>query len=212
MNTTTQSNRPLRSLAFCLGTVVAIMFAFALCRKLGVVDPEFAKRGAAVALGFVLIVAGNFLPKFRLFAPGENDYGRARASERLAGWTFVVAGLAFVFLWLVAPMRSAMLISPLVGLTAFAMVAVHWAQQARQLRLCTEEQNDPDSPRMTKPLVGNLVILQILFAIMCTFLIFLSDAIWGDRVTQWLAVAFALTLPLLALPLSAQLTRPKTTS
>lgn len=212
MNSSQESTRPLISLALSLGTAFAIMLAFGVTKKLGVLDPEIAKRGAAAALGLVLIVTGNFLPKLRLFVFREDQASVARATERFAGWTFVITGMIFVGSWLLLPLRVAMTVSPLVGVCAFMVVALRWFRLGRRLEVRVEPEAATGRSEIAQPWVGGLVVLQILFGILWAFLVLLADAVWGDRVAQWLAVAYAILISLSLLPLAAIVARARSDS
>ena len=201
MKQTTRSNRPLVSIFIYLGSVCAIFVTFAVAKKIGALDPIDAKRCTAATLGFVLVIAGNFMPKIGLFYNGDENYAQAKAAERFAGIVFVSAGLGFVSLWIFTPLEVAMFASPILGIAAFGATAIHWMSQKRSSRL-TLELKGIAGVNQESTLAGRIVILQILFAILSVFVIFLADAIWGDSVSQSLAMVLALAISMSALPVA----------
>ena len=87
------------TLAFALLSIAA---GLAYARRIGVVSPDLAVRGTMAAIGLMLAVYGNAIPKvIKVTTP------RARAIQRFAGWAFVLAGLAYAVIWALAPMVHA---------------------------------------------------------------------------------------------------------
>ncbi|WP_306253037.1 hypothetical protein [Parvularcula sp. IMCC14364] len=98
-----------------------------LVEEVGLVGPGFEKRAVGVFLGLMLVMTGNFLPKTVRPLTAENcDPARAMATERFAGWVFVLAGLVYAGIWLFAPIEQAPLGSSLIGLAAFFVVLAAW--------------------------------------------------------------------------------------
>ncbi|MCI4644677.1 MAG: hypothetical protein MRY64_07840 [Hyphomonadaceae bacterium] len=180
----TNSTHPMRSLGIAIAAVVIFMMIFAVAKKTGYADPAFAKRGAAAMLGLMLVIAGNFVPKMRLFQPAKGNLAGASAVDRFAGWVFVICGLAFSTVWLFAPLDKAMLGSPMIGVAGFLLVLARWLSWRRG-------QAGSLVPSFTpgRALVG-LLLLSILWA----FAIFFVDAIWGDAVAQWTSIVFIIIL------------------
>ncbi|MGH8427287.1 MAG: hypothetical protein ACRES7_04800 [Gammaproteobacteria bacterium] len=105
-------------------TVLAL--ALTLAGNLGILDAVFVKRAIGVLIGVTIIVTGNFLPKIRpMNAPGC-DPVKATAAERVAGWMLVLSGLAYLALFIFAPLDRARLAAPIIGLAAIVVVAVNW--------------------------------------------------------------------------------------
>lgn len=173
------ANRPIITLAVCALGLTALMMGFAVAKKTGLIDADLAKRGAAAMIGILFIVAGNFVPKLRLFQP-DSDVPGASAVDRFAGWAFVLSGAAFVTVWTFAPIEKAMLGSPMIGLAVFMLVLARWlAWKGNRTHGLL--------PRFTP---GRIALGLLLVSVMWTFAIFLADAIWGDSVAQWLAIGF----------------------
>ncbi len=77
-----------------------------------------------VILGLVLVIVGNFMPKNVEPSSEERcEPSAAQALQRFAGWTFVLAGVAYSLVWLVFPLRHASLVSTLTLAAAVLLVA-----------------------------------------------------------------------------------------
>ena len=174
----------------------AILITFAVAKEFGLVGGEVAKRAVGMAIGAVLIVSGNVLPKFTLpLSMRTQNPERAMATERFAGWTFVLTGLVFVAAWLFVPLEHVKLVSSLVGLGAFGVVFASWVRFVRgehskdRLQLPAAESLAAQSE---DALAGRGSLIMVLHAVLWVFVILLSDSIWGDGVAQWLAVFFVI--------------------
>jgi hypothetical protein len=149
----------------------------------------------------MLIVVGNLLPKFRLFDSPSRDPAQTLATERFAGWVFVITGTAYSIIWAFVPMPSVMLISSIVGLSSFALVALDWIRRAIVSKASTARRQATEASFGKRILLGT-----ILLSLGWGIAIFLVDHIWGDAVSQWVAIVFASLIALVGPPLLA--TRP----
>ncbi len=114
--------------AITIGGLVVGVLVLAATKEFGILDASIVKRAVGMVFGTMLIVAGNILPK--ITQPLNSQRRNAvsiRMVERIAGWIFVVTGIAYISVWLFAPGEYAMLISSIVGLSAFVLVATIWA-------------------------------------------------------------------------------------
>lgn len=184
----TQAIEPRRAvipLAVSVCTIVGAMLAFGITKKTGTIDPDIARRGAATMLGLMLVVTGNYIPKLHLFRP-EGGQSGSSAVDRFAGWTFVGAGLAFVAIWLLAPIGKAMLASPMIGVAGFLLVLARW--------LAWGERADEGASILPRPTPVRATVFILLVSLLWTFAIFFADSVWGDRVAQWMAMGMILIL------------------
>lgn len=184
----TQAVEPRRAvipLAVGVCTIVGAMLAFGITKKTGILDPDVARRGAATMLGLMLVVTGNYIPKLHLFRP-ESVQSGSSAVDRFAGWTFVGAGLAFVAIWLCAPIDKAMLASPMIGVAGFLLVLARW--------LAWGEQAGGAASILPRPTPVRAAVFILLVSLLWTFAIFFADSIWGDSVAQWMAMGLILVL------------------
>ena len=81
-----------------------LMLAPAYVLKHAGVNPDLPMRVTMVLLGLYYVVSGNALPRrFTARAAQRPNAARTQAVQRFAGWTFVLAGLAFALAWIVLP-------------------------------------------------------------------------------------------------------------
>ena len=95
--------------------LLAIGLAALLGKALGSQD-ELFDRVYPIAMGAMLVGAGNFLPK-RRFGTGFLT-GESYPVRRFAGWCYVLGGAAYVAIWVCAPLRLA---TTLAGVAAATM-------------------------------------------------------------------------------------------
>jgi hypothetical protein len=87
----------------------ALMMAVSLSVKLlqafgAVADSDVSQRLTMVIVGFFIMFTGNAMPKMLTpLSVMQCNGARTQAFQRFAGWTFVLAGLAFAAAWLVLP-------------------------------------------------------------------------------------------------------------
>ena len=186
------SGFPVSSIAG-FGGLVAVLIAVAVGKETGAIGHDVAKRSIGIILGLMLIGVGNLLPKFRLFdAPGR-DPAQTLAAERFAGWVFVITGTAYVFIWVFTPMSSVMLVSSIVGLSSFALVAFDGTRRAIAKKPSTAERQATEATVVKRILLGT-----VLLTLGWGFAIFLVDHIWGDAVSQRVTVIFLIVFVLVA--------------
>ncbi|MBN4046487.1 hypothetical protein JYU02_00645 [bacterium AH-315-P15] len=165
----------------------AILVAAALGKEFGYIDGYVAKRIFGIIFGVVLVIMGNFLPKIvRPLSAQHSDPVKVLAAERFAGRTFVLAGIAYISVWVFAPPENAMLISSLVGLGAFALVATNWVWLIRGELPRNQQETKSDKIRHA--------MFQILFALFWVFAIFLADSLWGDHISRPMGIAYVFAL------------------
>ena len=194
MNSTTRTDFGSRVIAWGFLGLLVVIAGLAIGKKTGLVDYDVAKRGVAMALGAMMIGAGNLLPKFRLFdAPGRNP-ARILSAERLAGWTFVLGGIAYVVIWALAPIENAMLVSSIVGLGAFAFVALSWARAAGGSSPAASLESGRGGESAA---VKRILLFSILLTLLWTVVIFLVDYAWGDRASQMVAIGYPIAIGVL---------------
>jgi hypothetical protein len=189
----TENNElPVSSMLGFLG-LVAVMSAIAIGKETGAIENDIAKRGVGIILGLILIAAGNLLPKFRLFdAPGR-DPAQTLAAERFAGWVFVITGTAYVIIWALAPMSSVRLVSSIVGLTSFALVAFDLIRRAIATKPSAAGRQATEATYVKRMLLGTMLL-----GLGWGFALVLIDLIWGDTVSQRATVIFSIVFVLVA--------------
>jgi hypothetical protein len=160
---------------------VALVVVFGLAKLTGALDPLVARRGVGAMLGLLLLAAGNFVPKLRLFGPASAS-AQGDALDRFAGWTIVLCGIAFAAFFLLGRADQVFIFPPLIVLSAFLAVLARWLLGRGTRASCL--------PRPLTP--GRVVLVTILVTVLWTCAIFLVDAVWGDRVSRWMALVFPL--------------------
>ena len=81
-----------------------LMLASAFVLKRSGVDSDLPMRVTMVLLGLYYVVSGNAMPRrFTARAAQRPNAARIQEGQRFAGWTFVLAGLAFALAWIVLP-------------------------------------------------------------------------------------------------------------
>jgi hypothetical protein len=194
-----QSWAPLRSLVLSIVAVLAAVVTVGVGRRTGLLEPELAKRLGMVVFGIMLVVLGNYMPKF--VVPWSTP--AMVAARRFAGWVFVLAGAAYVAFCLLAPMPQAVVVPSVIGIAAFVLAGVNWVRAVRRGRQFPGTDGDVVTDIQLSPaLVVQRAGPHILLGLFFVFVLFLSDALWGDSVARWMAVGYCLALaigvPLLA--------------
>jgi hypothetical protein len=179
-----------------------VIIAIAIAKETGVIGHDFAKRGVGIILGLMLIGVGNLLPKFHLFDSSRRDPAQTLALERFAGWVFVIAGAAYAIIWAFVPMPSVIVISSIVGLSSFVLVALDWIRRA-----VTTKPSATTRPATGAAFDKRLLLGTMLLTLGYGIAMFLVDNIWGDAVSDWVAIAFASLLALGSVPLLAARSR-----
>ena len=89
--------------------MMGIPLALTLARSYGVVDDiDLGRRSTGVLIGAFLVMLGNVMPKnLPPLSSMRCDGARQQAFQRLAGWTWVLCGLATVVGWLALSIDSA---------------------------------------------------------------------------------------------------------
>lgn len=135
MSKNTHIARLARPTALIIGVLIIGVFVFVAAGEVDIIDAGVTKRAVAMIFGALLIVTGNLLPKIvRPLNAQFRNPTRTMTAERFAGWTFVLAGIAYIAVWALAPQKYAMLISSAVGLGAFVLVAGAWVWLTRGAR------------------------------------------------------------------------------
>ncbi|MCC6237461.1 MAG: hypothetical protein IT299_07790 [Dehalococcoidia bacterium] len=92
--------------------------------RLGYVDQGMAVRITMVAIGLMLLVNANLIPKTASHSP------RAMAVQRFLGWSMGVGALVWTALWLLAPMEIATVGAP-AAVVLGILTAVGYGLRAR---------------------------------------------------------------------------------
>lgn len=112
------------------GLMLLIPLGARLAARYGWVDTaEFEQRALMASLAAFIVITGNTIPKrLASLACMNVEPARVQAFYRLAGWVWVLTGLAFGVAWILLPSgaaRSATLVVVPVGIT---LIAYRWVR------------------------------------------------------------------------------------
>jgi low temperature requirement protein LtrA len=82
------------------GLLIVVSLILKYAQHAQMISPEVATRGGEVAIGLVLVLYANMMPK-------RIATGRRQVALRAGGWAFALAGLADAALWAFAPLSLA---------------------------------------------------------------------------------------------------------
>lgn len=117
------------------GLMMGIPLALTLARSYGLVDGlDVARRSTGVLTGLFLVMLGNVMPKNLPPLSSGCDGARQQAFHRLAGWTWVLCGLASAIGWLVLPIDLAETAAIVLVVAAIAVTIVLIGRLARSAR------------------------------------------------------------------------------
>ena len=116
--------------------MMGIPLALTLARSYGLVDnsDDVDRRSTGVLIGAFLAMLGNVMPKNLPPLSSGGDGARQQAFHRLAGWTWVLCGLASAIGWLVLPIDYGVAATIVPVVTAIAVSIVHLVRLARRPR------------------------------------------------------------------------------
>lgn len=187
---------PVRSAVVGFLVLVAIAMAMALARAIGLVDVSVEQRVLGLVIGAMIVVTGNFLPKMRPLNLGRGNPARTTAAELLAGWVLVLAGLAYIALFIFAPVNQARHFSSVIGIGAIGIIAVDWIWLALYMLFATPKPADDTSEmgrRLTRKRKTAILLLVAFFYVLATASVtfFFYDTPWGHQIGSWSIVVFS---------------------
>lgn len=123
--------------AVAAGVLLAVSLGDSMIDLLGIGDPPFAARTKGLLAGLLLLVIGNLTPKILGPVTAGRCESHSRSAQRFVGWTFVLAGFAYVAVWLFASVPAASRISTILCASAVALVLLRclWAYRHMFRRL-----------------------------------------------------------------------------
>jgi len=89
--------------------IISLAQAAALASAFGLrADRDLPERVTMIVLGAYFVVSGNAMPKtLKPLSALRGDPAAVQATRRVAGWMWVMTGLAFILIWLTAPLGIA---------------------------------------------------------------------------------------------------------
>ena len=117
--------------AVVFGAVIMLVpLVTKLAQGLGLLgEAEVARRFTMASFGAFLVVMGNGLPKtLQPLSSMTCDVAAVQAFQRFAGWTWVLTGMGYAFVWLALPLSIAKPIAMTVLLTGMLMTVARIAK------------------------------------------------------------------------------------
>jgi hypothetical protein len=121
-----------RGLVFA-GLILACSLLAKVATALGAIpDADVSRRVTMAILGIFFVFMGNAFPK--MLTPLSQltcDPAKVQAFQRFTGWTWVLTGFPFAFVWIVLPLDVAKPLSMLILLSGMLLVALRVVQLRR---------------------------------------------------------------------------------
>jgi hypothetical protein len=108
------------------GLMMAIPLSMKLATALGAVhDADLARRTTMILMGAFVAFTGNAMPKtLTPLSALQCDAAKVQAFQRVAGWTWMLTGVAFAISWLVLPLDLAKPVSVVLLMSGMLVVAL----------------------------------------------------------------------------------------
>jgi uncharacterized membrane protein len=102
----------IRRALWTAGALIGVALLLKWMSNTGAINGDVSERLIQVAIGVVLVVTANFVPK-QLSKISEDgcEPSRRQSLQRFTGWAFVLAGIAYAIIWIAAPMDVAFVAS-----------------------------------------------------------------------------------------------------
>jgi hypothetical protein len=174
--------------------LTAVMLAFAIAHRNGVVDATVAFRGIGTCVALMAIVTGNFLPKLRPLGATAGDVDRVAAAERRAGWLLVLMGLALAGVFLLAPVALARWIAPVVALGGVGLIELDWIWTVWITRPASGENvRAQGAPARERRRIAGSLLFGLAYVLVTASLKFISEDTSRLRsLGAWSVVGFAI--------------------
>jgi len=195
MNTQNACIRSIPRAAFAFIGLVGILTAVAGAKGMGFLEAAAARRAIGLLIGVTALVIGNFLPKLRpLHSPCANP-AKGMAAERSAGWILVLAGTAYIVLFLFEPLDQAGRLSSAIGIIALVAIAAKWGWLGRVALFGRQiaEKTDGLSERAEgrRLVVWLLAAFSYVFATACLVFLF-PNRPWVHNLGSWIVLGFGI--------------------
>ena len=109
------------------GLILAISLTLKLAQSQAGLSEILGDRLSGAAIGGVLIVMGNYIPK-KLQPLGARICGQkeAQAMQRFSGWAFVLGGMVYSLAWLFLPPARSDTVATSAVVISVLLVMSHW--------------------------------------------------------------------------------------
>jgi len=197
MNTQTPFTRPVKTAVLSFIGLTAVAMAFAAARKMGVIEPAVATRAIGLVIGLMVVVTGNLLPKMRPLNSPRGNPAKVTAAERFAGWILVLAGIAYLALFLFAPLDQALPVSSIIGMGALVVIAANWMWLARGALFRGRQKAEGTVALSERAAEKRKLVIWLLFAFFyvvataCVAFLF-GQKPWVHELALWMVVGFGM--------------------
>jgi hypothetical protein len=193
MNIQAPSIRPICSAVVGFLGVTLLLMAIGLADEMGIIESVVAKRAIGFAIGLMLVVVGNSLPKLRPLHSSRAQVN-STASERLSGWALVLAGSAWIALFAIAPLNLARQVAAVIGIGAVTLIAVNWTWLARQTFFVRTENEGTAIPVAMsagpRRMIGYLLFAFFFVIITACVKFLIVEKPLADQVASWMLLFF----------------------
>jgi hypothetical protein len=189
------SMRPVCSAVIGFLGVALVALVFGLANKVGVIDSDLTRRAIGLAIGFMVLVIGNYLPKLRPlnWAPVNAN---PTANERLSGWILVLTGISWIAFFAFAPLSQARHVSSLIGISAVTMIAVNWTRLIRKAFFGVRRRGKGMSFRELlagpRKIVGYLLFAFFFVVVSCCVKFLIDEEQLTNKLMSWMLCVFGI--------------------
>lgn len=196
MNMHAPSIRPIFSAVAGFLSVTLLLIAIGLADKIGVIDSEVAKRAIGFAIGLMLVITGNSLPKLRPLHSSRAN-ANSTASERLSGWALVLAGSGWILLFAFAPLNLARYVAAVIGIGAVTLIAANWTWWARRTFFGVRRENEGTAIAVAisagpRRMIGYLLFAFFFVVITACVKFLIAEKHLADLLASWMLVVFGM--------------------
>ena len=194
-------SRPTARALFAFIGLVGTVTAVAVAKGVGLLEAAAARRAIGLLIGLMALVIGNFLPKLRPLNSPDANPAEGRAAERFAGWILVLAGIAYIALFLFAPLDQAGRFSSVLGVCALMAIAANWVWLRRAV-LWRSRQIARKTAGLTERAKERKLVIWLLFAFAYVFAtassVFLfHNRPWVHDFGSWIVLGFGMVYAVL---------------
>jgi len=196
MNMQIACSRPAARALFAFISLVGIVTVVAAAKGMGFLEAAAARRAIGLLIGVMALVIGNFLPKLRPLNSPDGNPAKGMAAERFAGWMLVLAGIAYIALFLFASLDQAGPLSSVMGISALTAIAGNWAW-LRRTALWPGRQIAGKTAGLTGQAEERKLVIWLLFAFAYVFATASSVSLFHDRswvhdFGSWIVLGFGM--------------------
>jgi len=177
-----------------IGGLTLTVVALAMAGAAGILDVGASQRLIGLALGLMMILAGNMLPKLR-----PSRWMGVNTRERSSGWLLALAGIAWVILFALAPLSQAKQIAALIGVAAVLVIGVYWAVAAASAWLRHDGEAAVSGRPATKwQLVGWLLFAVFYLVVIACVKYLVEQRQLANELSTWILAALWLAYAVLS--------------